>query len=124
MDFYFCVKYIYTDGDEKKVERDMYVALLCFRGSNDHIGYEEWENILEAFFSYYILTSEEKYYYAQMKQVGHAYWWWKDSHIDDQYWFVLQDHLRSLYAPYFFMHLRQITMILMLRARARELIIR
>ena len=30
----------------------------------------------------------------------HAYWWWKDIHIDDQCWFVLPDHLRSLYVPH------------------------
>jgi len=33
-----------------------------------------------------------------MMLVGQAYWWWKDSHIDDQCWFVLQDHLHTLYA--------------------------
>ena len=27
MRFYFCGKYIYSDGDEKEVERDMYEAL-------------------------------------------------------------------------------------------------
>jgi len=31
--------------------------------------------------------------------VGQTYWW-KDSRIDDLCWFVLQDHLRSLYAPH------------------------
>jgi len=36
-----------------------------------------------------------------MKLFRHAYWWWKDSHIDSQCWFVLQDHLRTLYAPHF-----------------------
>jgi len=36
-----------------------------------------------------------------MKLVGLAYWWWKDSHIDDQCWFVLQNHIRTLYAPHF-----------------------
>ena len=58
MGFYFCARYINTDADEKKVERDMYAALSYFRGSNDHVGYEEWESNLEAFFSYFILTSE------------------------------------------------------------------
>ena len=35
-----------------------------------------------------------------MKLVGQAYWWWKDSHIDDQCWFALQGHLCTLYAPH------------------------
>ena len=40
MDFYFCGKFIHTDGDEKEVERDMYAALPYFQSSNDHNGYE------------------------------------------------------------------------------------
>ena len=70
-----------------------------FWGSNDHIEYEEWKSNFEAFFGYFILTSEQKYFYAQMRLVGHAYWWRKDNHNDDQCWFVLQD-LRSLYASH------------------------
>jgi len=54
MSFYICGKYIYTDGDEKEVERDIYAALSYFRGSNDHIGYEEWESSLKVFFNYFI----------------------------------------------------------------------
>ena len=30
MKFYFCGKYIYTNGDKKKVERDMYATLPYF----------------------------------------------------------------------------------------------
>jgi len=41
MRFYFYDKYIYSDGDEKEVERDMYATLSYFRGSNDHNGYEK-----------------------------------------------------------------------------------
>jgi len=41
MEFYFCGKYINTEGDEKQVERDMYAVLSYFRGSNDHDGYEK-----------------------------------------------------------------------------------
>ena len=41
MRFYFCGKYIYTDGDEKEVEKDMYATLSYFRGSNDQYGYEK-----------------------------------------------------------------------------------
>jgi len=51
----------------------MYAVLSYFRGSNDHIWYEEWESILEPFFSYFILTFKQKYHYAQMKLIGHAY---------------------------------------------------
>jgi len=43
---------MHTDGGEKEVERDMYAAFLCFRGSDDHYGYEKWENNLEEFFSF------------------------------------------------------------------------
>ena len=42
MGFYFCGKYIYTDGDEKEVERDMYAALLYSWGYHD--GYEKLES--------------------------------------------------------------------------------
>jgi len=41
MNFYFCGKYIYTDGDEKEVERDMYAALSYFRDYDDQYGYEK-----------------------------------------------------------------------------------
>ena len=81
MGFYFCGKYIYAD-DEKEVERDMYATLLYFWGSNDHDGYEEWENHLEDFFRYFSLTSAQKCHYAQLKLAGEAYWWCEDSHID------------------------------------------
>ena len=30
MSFYFCGIYIHTDGDDKKVERDMYAAISYF----------------------------------------------------------------------------------------------
>ena len=55
MSFYFYGKYIYTEGDEKEVEWDMYVTIPYFRDSHD--GYEKWENNLEELFSYFILTS-------------------------------------------------------------------
>ena len=32
MEIYFCGKYIYIDGDEKEVERDMYASLPYFQG--------------------------------------------------------------------------------------------
>ena len=70
MDFYFCSRYINTDVDDKDVERDMYAVISYFRGSNDHIGYEKWENDFEEIFSYFIMTSEQQYHYAQMKLVG------------------------------------------------------
>jgi len=41
MGFYFCGKYIYTDRDEKEVERDMYTAPPYFRGFYDQDGYEK-----------------------------------------------------------------------------------
>ena len=53
----------------------MYAALSYFRGSNDQYGYEKWESIIEAFFSYFTLTQEQKYHYTQMKLVGQTYWW-------------------------------------------------
>ena len=51
----------------------MHAAIPYFWSSSDHIGYENWENDLEEFFSYFVLTSEQKYHYTQMKLVGHAY---------------------------------------------------
>jgi len=50
MDFYFCGKYIYTDCDDKEVERSMFVVVPYFRGAYDCYGYEDWEMNLEAFF--------------------------------------------------------------------------
>ena len=49
MRFYFYSKYVYTDGDEKEVERDMHAAFRYFRGSNDHDEYEKWEIILSIY---------------------------------------------------------------------------
>jgi len=67
--------HIYTDGDDKKVERDMYAAITYFQDFNDHDGYKERTNHLEYLFSYFSLTTEQKYRYAQMKLDGKAYWW-------------------------------------------------
>ena len=39
MSSYFCGKYIYTDGDEKEVEQDMYVFIPYFWDSHDEY---EW----------------------------------------------------------------------------------
>ena len=41
MKFYFCGRYINTDATDKKVERDMYVAIPHFWGFNYHDGYEK-----------------------------------------------------------------------------------
>jgi len=41
MNFYFCGRHIHTDGDEKKVKRDIYAALLYFWGSDDYYGDEK-----------------------------------------------------------------------------------
>ena len=41
MGFYFCGKHIYTDGDEKKVERNIHAALSYFQGFYDQDGYEK-----------------------------------------------------------------------------------
>ena len=74
MGFYFYGRYINIGADDKE-ERNMYAAIPYFRSSKDNIGDEKWENDLKKFFSYFILTSEQKYHYAQMKLIGHAYWW-------------------------------------------------
>ena len=89
MDFYFCGRYIYTNGDNKEVERDMYAAISYFRGSNDHNGYEKQKDHLEYFFSYFFSTPKQKYYYAQMKLAGEVYWQWKDNCIDCGDWLIL-----------------------------------
>jgi len=62
-----------------------------FSGSDDHYGYAKWEKILEAFFNYFVLTSEQKCHYFQIKLVRKAYSWGKGSHIDYCFWFVLKD---------------------------------
>jgi len=98
MRFYFCDKYIYTDGDEKEIERDMYAALSYFWSFYHQHGYEKWENHLENFFKYFSLTPVQKCYYAQMKLTGEAYWWWEDSHIDCWDWLILQELLHTQYA--------------------------
>ena len=73
MGFYFCSRCIYTDGDDKKVERDMYAVIPYFWGSNNHDEYEKW-NYLEEFFSYSSLRPEQKCHYAQMKLAEETYW--------------------------------------------------
>ena len=73
MKFYFCGKYIYTDGDEKEVEGDMYAALPYFRGSNDLDGYEKCEKYFANFFRYFSLTPAQKCHYGQMKLAGETY---------------------------------------------------
>jgi len=35
-----------------------------------------------------------------MKLIGEAYWWWKNNHRFCQCWFVLQEFLRTRYAPH------------------------
>ena len=75
MGFYFCGSYINTDADENEVERDMYTVVSYFWGSHDRYEYKEWKIIFEEIFSYFSLTSEHKYHYAQMRLVGEAYWW-------------------------------------------------
>ena len=60
MRFYFYGKYIYTDGDENEVEKDMYAALPYFRDFYDQDGYEKCENHLENFFRYFSLTPTQK----------------------------------------------------------------
>ena len=50
MGFYFYGRYINTDANDKKVEHDMYAAIMYFQSSNDYTGYEKWENDFEEFF--------------------------------------------------------------------------
>ena len=89
MKFYFCGRYINTDVEDKKVERDMYATILYFQGSNDPCGYEEWKNYIEDFFSYFSLIPEQKCHYVQMKLAEKVYWWWKGNQGDCRHWFVL-----------------------------------
>jgi len=52
MDFYFWGRYINIDADDKKVERNMYAAILYFQGSIMIIlGMRSEKNDLEEFFS-------------------------------------------------------------------------
>ena len=81
MAFYFCGRYINIDADEREVKHDMFTTVPHFWGSSDRYGYE-WKNHLEDFFSYFSLTSEQKYQHGQLRLVGEAYRWLEDSHID------------------------------------------
>ena len=72
---FFCDQYICIDDNEKEVERDIYSTLSYFWSSHDHYEYKEWESNLKVFFSYFVLTSEQKYHYVQMKLVVQVYWW-------------------------------------------------
>ena len=45
MEFYFCCKYIYVDGDEE-VERDLYAALSYFQGFDVRMGMKSEKIIL------------------------------------------------------------------------------
>jgi len=81
--------------------QESWTGYVCgYQGSNDHYGYENWENHLENFFSNLSLTFEQKCCYTQMKLAGEVYWWWKDNHKFCWCWFVLQDFLRTRYAPH------------------------
>ena len=53
---------------------------------------------LEKFFSYFELTTEEKYRYVRLKLDGEAYYWWKDNHRLCRSFFLLQSLLRAQYA--------------------------
>ena len=53
MTFYFCGRYINIDADEREVKQDMFTVAPHFWGSSDRYRYEEWENHLEYFFSYF-----------------------------------------------------------------------
>jgi len=93
--------YIYTDCDDKEVERDMYAAVPYFQGSYNRYRYEYWESQLEDFFSYFELITEEKCRYARRLSLdGEAYYWWKDNHRFCRSWFLLQGLLRARYVPH------------------------
>ena len=47
-----------------------------------------------------ISTSEQKYWYAQMRLVEEACEWLEESHIDYRCWLVLQNLFYTRYAPY------------------------
>ena len=70
MKFYFCGKYIYTNGHEKDVERDMYAALPYFRDSNDHDGYEKWKKSTWRFFQIFLLDTWGKVSLYSNNEVG------------------------------------------------------
>ena len=95
MGFYFCSRYIHTNGDPKEVERKIYAAVLTFQGFYNRYGYEDWESNLEIFFNYFSLISEQKCLYARMKLVGEPYYWVENNHKFCRYWFLLQDFLRA-----------------------------
>ena len=77
----------------------MFEAVPLFRGFNDCYEYEVWENDLEDIFSYFFLTTDEKYRYAILKLDGEAYYWWRNNYRLCRYWFILQGLLHAWYVP-------------------------
>jgi len=82
MGFYFCGKYIYTDGDKKEVKRKCMQLSRIFGVLIIIMDMRSLKIILKIFFSCFYLTLEQKRHYAQLKLAEKAYWWWEDSHID------------------------------------------
>jgi len=73
MGFNFYGRYIYTDGDEKEVERNMYAAISCFRVLMIVMDMRNGKIILKNFLVISSLISEQKCHYAQMRLVGKTY---------------------------------------------------
>ena len=49
MGFYSCDRYVYIDGDDSEVERNIYTAILFFWGYYDRHGYEPSQRFLQLF---------------------------------------------------------------------------
>ena len=77
MRFYFCGKYIHTDGDEKYVERDMYAALSFFRVLMIRMNTKSEKINLKISSNTCAEVS-----LCPNEASGDAYWWLKDNHID------------------------------------------
>jgi len=80
----------------------MFEVVPYFRGSYDRYGYEYWESQLEDLFSYFELTTEQKFCYAQLRLDREAYYLWKANHMLCRSWFLFQSLLRARYAPHLY----------------------
>lgn len=66
---------MYTDGDARQVEHDMYDFVSNFQSFSDRYNYEDWKSYLKDFFYYIPLASKKKCFYIRQKLVGEASLW-------------------------------------------------
>lgn len=73
----------------------LYNAVPIFHGHNDYNGYEDCESYLDHFFCFFSLTTEQKYYYSQLKLIGEVSAWYLSKYKFRLTWYMLQLHVRA-----------------------------